>query len=90
MKFFKATDYRPLTAPEFRVIRLQMGMTQKQMAHALGHKHARVVRRWELGEVPVPQTVCRFFAVVHRLPVALRIQVKEWMKAQPPYDGYEK
>ena len=39
-----------MTRQEFKQARLELGMTQEQMATAVGVTTGRTVRRWESGE----------------------------------------
>jgi transcriptional regulator with XRE-family HTH domain len=45
-----------LTGPEFRKIRLRLGLTQDEIARELDIDR-RTVGRWERGEVNVPKVV---------------------------------
>lgn len=39
---------------KIRDARIASGLTQKQLADALGYKSFQAVQRWELGQRPVP------------------------------------
>jgi len=46
-----------MTKEQFKQIRLNMGLTQQQMADYLGIKSGRTIRRYESGEWAVSQVV---------------------------------
>lgn len=43
-----------MTPEEFRAARLELGLSQSEMASDLGVFDARTVRRWEAGERRIP------------------------------------
>ena len=47
---------------KIRDARLSSGLTQKQLADALGYKSFQAVQRWELGIRPVPDDKKRALA----------------------------
>lgn len=48
---------KAMTAKQLSVARRRLGMTQAELANALRVGHDRTVRRWELGQIPVPGPV---------------------------------
>ncbi|KKM56156.1 hypothetical protein LCGC14_1552040 [marine sediment metagenome] len=45
-----------MTPKEFREMRVQLGLSQDQLAKKLGVSSGRTVRRWELGERKISET----------------------------------
>lgn len=48
-----------MTPAQLREIRRALGWTQSQLASEVGVNSARTVRRWELGERKIPESVAR-------------------------------
>ena len=56
-----------MTATQFKQARLRLGLSQSQMAEALGvegEHGGRTVRRWEAGERSVPGSVAKLIAIL--------------------------
>jgi DNA-binding transcriptional regulator YiaG len=52
-----------MTPLELKAARKTLGLTQGELARALGMSGDRIVRRWESGERPVPGPVARMVRV---------------------------
>ena len=60
----RSSSPRGLVTPlELKAARKVLGLTQNQLALALGMSGDRIVRRWESGERPVPGPAARLVRV---------------------------
>lgn len=55
-----------MTAQEFKEARLRLGLTQEQMAEALGVNSSRMIRQYESGNVPIRETIERLVQLLLR------------------------
>lgn len=46
-----------MTPDDFRAIRADLGLSQRELAFELGVTNMRTVRRWEAGDIAVPGPV---------------------------------
>lgn len=48
-----------MTKTELRAIRKRLGLTQQAFAEALGVHGSRTVRKWESGDIAIPETIAK-------------------------------
>jgi DNA-binding transcriptional regulator YiaG len=62
-------EFDPMTATEFDAVIDRLGLSQVAAARLLGFNE-RTVRRWALGETPIPDVAARFLRYLVQAGVA--------------------
>lgn len=55
-----------MTAEQFKAARIKLGLTQEQMAEALGVNSSRMIRQYESGNVPIRETIEKLVQLLSR------------------------